>query len=80
MKEVENCEDIRFQDPVRQGLLGKTGMFWMSFLDDSRMVFLLMCAVKTNNLCLFHKTMGDMGELFLSFDGPNYALLKITTS
>ena len=64
---------IKFQEEVRKGSLGKTAQFWMSFLDDARLVFLIIYAVKTNSLPLFHKTLGDMADLFFSFGGQNYA-------
>ena len=47
---------IKFQEEVRKSSLGKTVQFWMSFLDDARLVFLIIYAVKTNSLPLFHKT------------------------
>ena len=53
-----------FQHKVREGLLGKTGVFWISFLDDARRVFMLIYAYKVNNLHIFHKAMGDMADLF----------------
>ena len=54
---------IAFQE-VRNGLLGKTAQFWMFFLDNSQLVFLLIYVVKINNLFLFHTAMGDMADLF----------------
>ena len=41
----------QFQQQVREGIIGKTAVLWMEFLDDARLVFLLIYAVKSN-LCL----------------------------
>ena len=62
-----------FQSKVRNGHLGKTGKFWISFMDNAKLVFLLTYAVKTNNRKLFHKCNGDMANLFFAFDGQNYS-------
>ena len=62
-----------FQSKVRCGYLGKTGIFWISFMDDAKLVFLLTFAVKTNNRRLFHKINGMMADLFFAFDGQNYS-------
>ena len=64
------CQYLEFQQKVRDGLLGKTGVFWMSFLDDARKVFMLLYSVKVKNLDIFHKSNSD---LFFSFGGHNYA-------
>ena len=62
-----------YQNKVRQGHLGKTAMFWMSFMDEAKLVFLLIHAVKTHNRPLLHKCNGEMANLFLAFNGQNYA-------
>ncbi|KAF3859040.1 hypothetical protein F7725_021439, partial [Dissostichus mawsoni] len=41
---------LQYQDKVRRGHLGKTGMFWLSMMDHARLVFMMDFAVKTNNL------------------------------
>ena len=64
---------VNYQEKVRNGELGKTAKFWMTFLDHSRRVFMLIYAVKTNNFKVYHKCMGDMADLFFSFGGINYA-------
>ena len=64
---------LSFENTVRNGSLGKTGQFWMSFIDQARLVFILMWAVKTNNRQLFHKCNGEMAPLFFAFDGQNYS-------
>ena len=62
-----------FENKVRKGLLGKTAMFWLSFIDHARRVFLLILACKTNNFPLFHRCMRDMTDMFFSYGGHNYA-------
>ena len=62
-----------FKKKVRKGHLGKTGRFWISFMDDANLVFLLIHAAKTNNRELFHKCNGLMANLFFAFDGQNYS-------
>lgn len=63
----------RFEEKVRNGFLGKTGAFWMSFIDHCHCHFMLLLSIKTNNLELFHKCIGEMAELFFAFDGQNYS-------
>ena len=62
-----------FKEKVCKGHLGKTGRFWISFMDDANLVFLLIHAAKTNNRMLFHKCNGEMANLFFAFDGQNYS-------
>ena len=64
---------LNYQDKVRKGHLGKTAVFWLSVMDHSRLVFMLLFSVKTNNLQLFHKCNGDMADLFFAYDGQNYS-------
>ncbi|XP_060552961.1 uncharacterized protein LOC132714190 [Ruditapes philippinarum] len=54
---------ISFEDSVRHGELGKTAMFWLSVVDHARLVLMLLYAVKTNNLDLFHQCYGQMAVL-----------------
>ncbi|KAF3844359.1 hypothetical protein F7725_007522, partial [Dissostichus mawsoni] len=49
---------LQYQDKVRRGHLGKTGMFWLSMMDHARLVFMMDFAVKTNNFELFHHCNG----------------------
>jgi hypothetical protein len=62
-----------YEEKVRNGHLGKTAAFWMSFITNCHLVFLLLHSVKTNNLQLFHKCNGEMAVLFFAFDGHNYS-------
>lgn len=64
---------ISYQDRVRKGHLGKTGVLWMSFIDNCHVLFMLLLAVKTNNAPLFHKCNSEMADLFFGYDGQNYA-------
>jgi len=64
---------LGFQKRVQGGELGKTAQFWISFLVHARRVFMLIYAVKTNNMKLYHKCMADMADLFSSFGGINYS-------
>lgn len=63
----------QYQDKVRKGHLGKTGMFWLSMMDHARLVFMMDFAVKTNNFELFHHCNGAMADLFFAYDGHNYS-------
>ena len=71
---------VDFQVQVRMGHLGKTATCWISFMDDAKLVFMLMYAVKTNNRKLFHKYNGEMANLFFAYDGQNYCRLVIIKS
>lgn len=62
-----------YEDKVRTGYLGKTAMFWFSFIEHCHLVFMLQYAVKTNNFELFHKCNGEMADLFFAYDGQNYS-------
>ena len=58
---------------VRNGHLGKTAQFWMSFMDGAKLVFMMIYAVKIHDRKLFHKCNGDMANLFFAFNGQNYS-------
>ena len=47
-----------FQTKVRDGHLGNTAQFWIFFMDNSKLIFLLTHAVKKNNRKLFHMCNG----------------------
>ena len=47
-----------FQTKVRDGHLGNTAQFWIFFMDNSKLIFLLTHAVKINNRKLFHMCNG----------------------
>ena len=71
---------IIYQERVRKGHLGKTAVYWMSVMDHQRLLFMMMYAVKTRNLKLFHVCNGKMAELFFAFDGPNYSRYAMASS
>ena len=62
-----------YENLVRVGELGKTAQFWMSVIDQMHLIAMLLYAVKTNNLVLFHKANADMAELFFAYDHQNYS-------
>lgn len=63
----QNHKDIwRFLGKkVRLGLLGKTSRFWILFIYDFKLVFMLIFAAKTNNKKLFHKCSREVANFFL---------------
>ena len=62
-----------YEDSVRNGHLGKTAQFWFSFIEHTRLLLMLLYAVKVNSFPLFHKCIGDMADLFFAYGGQNYA-------
>ena len=64
---------LAYEEQVRNGNLSKTATFWLSVIDHTRLILMLLYSVKTNNLALFHKCNKDMTGLFLAYDGPNYS-------
>ena len=66
-----------FQERVRKGHLRKTFKFWVTFMDNAKLVFMLIYAVKTNNRKLFHKCNGKVANVFLAYDGQDYCRLVI---
>ena len=61
------------EDKVCAGHLGKTATFWISVIDHTRLILMLLYAVKTKNFDLFSKCNEDMANLFFAYDGPNYS-------
>ena len=61
------------EEQVRNGHLSKTATFGLSVIDYTRLILMLLYFIKTKNLALFHKCNGDMADLFLAYDGPNYS-------
>ncbi len=62
-----------YEDKVLKGHLGKTAAFWMSFISHCHLVFMLLHAVKTNNIELFQKCNGEMAGLFFAYGGHKYS-------
>ena len=67
------CEYLAFCHKVREGCLGKTPKFWISYMDHVSLILKLMRAVKTNNFDLYAFCISKMANLFFSFGGQNYA-------
>ena len=62
-----------YEKSVLQGHFGKTAAFWMSFINDYHLVFMLFYSVKTSNLEMFHRCNGEMAIIFFAYDGHNYS-------
>lgn len=60
------------QTKVQDKHLGRASQFWISFMDNTKLVILLTHSIKTNNMKLFHKCNGEMVALFFAFIGQNY--------
>ena len=77
---LENDEVIKrldrygdFCDGIRTGELGKTGQFWMKYMDHVSLVLSLMRSVKENDFELYAYCLMQMPDLFFSFGGQNYS-------
>jgi hypothetical protein len=66
-------EYVAFRDGVRDGSLGKTGQFWMSYMDHVSLVLALIQAVKRNDFRSYCHCLFLMPDIFFSFGGQNYA-------
>ena len=64
---------LEFQNRVRNGHQGKIGKFWLSFMDQFKLILLFIYAVKTHKRELFHYCNGQMTILFFAYDGHNYS-------
>ena len=64
---------MAFKKSVREGALGKTAQFWISYMDHIWRVLSLIRAVKTNDFNLYAECLYLMADNFFSFDGQNYA-------
>ena len=62
-----------FKENIREGEMGKTARLWMSYMDHIWLILKLIQAVKVNDLSLYCECLYKMCDLFLSFDGHNYA-------
>ena len=49
-------------------------------MDNAKLIFMLIYAVKTNSRKLFHKCNGEMANLHFVYDGQNYCRLVIIKS
>ncbi len=64
---------LEFREAVKNGLLGKTAVLWLSYMDHVAIVLSLLEAVQTNNFFLYAQTLHEMADLFFAFGGQNYA-------
>ena len=64
---------MTFQKYVKEGYLGKTAQFWMSYMEHVELILSLNCAVKTNNFALYGHSLRAMPSLFFTYGGQNYA-------
>ena len=64
---------LKFRETVRTGVLEKTVIFWMSYMDHVWLTFNLLQAVKTNDFFAYSHCLCLMPDLFFSFGGQNYA-------
>jgi hypothetical protein len=62
-----------FKQEVRNGKLGKTGQFWMSYIDCVWLLLKFQYAVKENNFVQFVTCLRQMCNLLFSSDRLNYA-------
>ena len=58
---------------VREGALGKTAQFWMSYIDQISIVLQLMRAVKSNDFELYVYSISKMCGVFFCYGAQNYA-------
>ncbi len=66
-------EYLQYKREVRNGKLGKTAQFWITYIDHVWLVLTLIEAVKENDLDLYSQCLHVMSGLFFSFGGQNYA-------
>ena len=65
-----------FKETVRQGALGKTAQFWLSYMEKVGLILQFHRAAKENCLTLHLATLQRMCSMFFSFDHPKYAILS----
>ena len=64
---------LEYEEKIRQGHLGKTATIWLSVVDHSRLIIMMLqYAAKTNNPDSFHNCNSKMADLFFAYDGPSY--------
>ena len=74
----ESCNESldrydEFKGTVRQGALGKTAQFWLSYMEKVGLILQFQRATKENSLTLHLASLHRMCSMFFSFDRPNYA-------
>ena len=73
IKDPMTLNVIQYENKVRTGHLRKTAVYWPSFIDHARLIFMLLYCVKVNNFKLLHKCNSEMANLFFAYGGQNYA-------
>ena len=61
-----------FKGTVRQGALGKTAQFWLSYMENVGLILQFQRRTKENSLALHLANLQRMCSMFFSFDDPNY--------
>ena len=64
---------LKFRETVRTRVLGKTAIFWMSYMDHIWLTLNLLQAVKTNDFFAYSHCFCLMPDLFFSFGSQYYA-------
>ena len=64
---------LKFCETCRTGVLGKTAIFWMSYMDHVWLTLNLLQAVKTNDFFAYSHCLCLMPDLLFSFGGQHYA-------
>ena len=71
-------EYLKFKKEVREGALGKTAKFWMSYIDHVWLILDVVRAVKHNDYALYSQSLFKITELFSLFD--TIFLANVSTS
>ena len=66
-------EYLEFCSSVRTGSIGKTGQFWLSYMDHVGLTLCLNKSVKNNNFELYAFCIDAMSDLFFAYGGQNYS-------
>lgn len=78
---LQKCQDFcnyikeyeKFRNGVKEGTLGKTPQFWLSYVDHVKLVLSMSDAVKNKNVPLYIHCNYSMPDLFFAYGGQNYA-------
>ena len=63
----------KFKNGVRNGSLGKTAQFWLSYMDIIWLILSLIRATKENNFELHLTTLYELCPLFFTYNHHNYS-------
>ncbi|KAK3106630.1 hypothetical protein FSP39_024006 [Pinctada imbricata] len=72
------CQDhfdqySKYRDSVREGALGKTAQFWISYMDIVWQIMSVIRATKTNDFDTHLSSLYQLCGLFFAYDQQNYA-------